>query len=166
MKVLVAYGTKAGATGGIAEAIGEMFRESGLETDVVRVEEAGDPASYGAVVVGSAVYAGKWRREAVRFLRRNQNVLAARPVWLFQSGPLDHKSASRDMKLPGSVGRFASFLGVRGHVTFGGALAPDAKGFIAGAMAKRMAGDYREFDAIRGWASRVARELLVMEAAA
>jgi hypothetical protein len=51
---------------------------------VVRVKDLG---AYSAVVLGSAVYIGSWRKEAVKFLRANEKALADRPVWLFSSGP-------------------------------------------------------------------------------
>ena len=37
--------------------------------------------------MGSAVYIGKWRKEAVKFLQANEKMLAERQVWLFSSGP-------------------------------------------------------------------------------
>lgn len=49
--------------------------------------------------------------------------------------------------------------GARGHVTFGGRLAPDAKGFPASAMAKTNAGDWRDPEHVRGWVAAVAKEL-------
>ena len=68
-RVLVAYGTKNGATGEIAEAIGEALRQAGLEADVKPANKVRDVTPYGAVVLGSALYAGTWRRGAVRLLR-------------------------------------------------------------------------------------------------
>lgn len=86
-KVLVAYGTKYGATAEIAVRIGEVLAASGLPVEVHLAEQAGDLAAYGAVVLGSAVYIGQWRKPAVRFLKENEQALAALPVWLFSSGP-------------------------------------------------------------------------------
>jgi menaquinone-dependent protoporphyrinogen oxidase len=54
-------------------------------------------------------------------------------------------------------------IGARGHVTFGGRLAADAKGFPASAMAKTHAGDWRDPDRIRGWAAEVAMELMSLD---
>jgi hypothetical protein len=47
-------------------------------------------------------------------------------------------------------------IGARGHQTFGGRLAPDARGFPAAAMAKTRAGDWRNRDEIRRWAAEIA----------
>ena len=88
MKVLVAYASKYGATAEIAEKIGQVLRQSGLQVDVSPVKSANDLKSYDAVILGSAAYMFQWRPDAVSFLKKNQNLLAERPIWLFYSGPL------------------------------------------------------------------------------
>ena len=49
-KVLVAYGTKYGATGEIADKIGQTLRDHGLAVDVALAGKAGSPADYAAGV--------------------------------------------------------------------------------------------------------------------
>ena len=51
------------------------------------------------------------------------------------------------------------------HVTFGGRLESDAKGFLAGSMAKTMAGDWRDEAQIQSWTRSVAAKLLESQAA-
>ena len=77
-KVLVAYGSKHGMTAEIAERIGKVIRERGFDVDVASADKAKDPAGYRAVILGSGVYAGMWRRPAARFLRANAAELARR----------------------------------------------------------------------------------------
>ncbi|MDI7252761.1 MAG: flavodoxin domain-containing protein, partial [Actinomycetota bacterium] len=86
-KVLVAYGTKHGATGELAERIGAALREAGLEADVIPAGEVEDISGYGAVVLGSGVYYGRWLKSAVKFLKRWREELAKVPLWVFSSGP-------------------------------------------------------------------------------
>ena len=81
MSVLVVYASKHGATRGIAAGL----RTAGCQADVRPVQDAGDLAAYDAFVIGSAAYEFHWRKEATEFVRRNREVLAARPVWLFSS---------------------------------------------------------------------------------
>jgi hypothetical protein len=47
-------------------------------------------------------------------------------------------------------------VGALGHVTFGGRLTPDARGFPASAMAKKRSGDWRNPSRIRAWAADIA----------
>ena len=85
--VLVAYATKHGATAEIAARVGAVIREAGLEVEVVPADRVRDLTSYKAVVLGSAVYIGQWRKQAAKFLTKNEKALADLPVWLFSSGP-------------------------------------------------------------------------------
>lgn len=50
-------------------------------------------------------------------------------------------------------------VGAQGHMTFGGRLAPEARGFPASAMAKKHAGDWRRPESIKAWASELSRAL-------
>ena len=93
MSVLVVYASKHGATRGIAGRIAASLRTAGCKTDVRPVKDAGDLAAYDAFVIGSAAYELNLRKEATEFVRRNRKVLAARPVWLFSSGPLGTEPA-------------------------------------------------------------------------
>jgi menaquinone-dependent protoporphyrinogen oxidase len=64
MRVLVTAATKHGATGEIAQAIGEVLAEHGLDTTVLAPEQVDTVNDYDAVVPGSAVYAGHWLKPA------------------------------------------------------------------------------------------------------
>ena len=159
-RVLVAYGTKRGSTREIAEAIGDELRGAGLPADVAAADAVRDVSRYGAVVLGGALYMGRWHSAARAFGRRFAPDLRGIPVWMFSSGPLDRSAEEREIAPVGGVGKVMADVGARGHATFGGRLSPDATGFPAKAMAKRMAGDYRDFDGIREWARVIAQDLL------
>ena len=79
MTVLVAYASKHGSTEGIARAIADRLSELGASTDVQTVGEVHDLSPLEAVVLGSAVYAGSWMKEAVEFAHRHAEPLAERP---------------------------------------------------------------------------------------
>jgi menaquinone-dependent protoporphyrinogen oxidase len=159
-KVLVTGASRRGSTMEIAEAIADTLRGEGLDTDLRLLQEVVDLAPYHAVVLGSAVYAFRWRPKAVRFLKHHRKALAKRSVWLFQSGPLDRSAEEHEIPLPKKVAPLAERICVRGHATFGGMLSPDASGFVASKMAKNgKGGDFRNFDQIRAWAHEVASQL-------
>ena len=92
--VLVAYASKHGATAEMAAAIGDALRRAGLTVEVMPMEDAPPPWGFAAVVLGSAVYAGSWRKEAESYLEHNADALAQRPVWLFSSGPTGEGDAA------------------------------------------------------------------------
>jgi menaquinone-dependent protoporphyrinogen oxidase len=91
MKVLVSAASRHGATSEIAEEIGKALHERGDDEVVVDMRSAERVSSvedYDAVVLGSAVYAGHWLEPARELAERHAGALAARPVWLFSSGPV------------------------------------------------------------------------------
>ena len=160
MRVLVAYGTKMKGTQGIAERIANSLTRRGLDVTLLEGTDVRDAAGYDAAVVGSAIYAMRWRREAVRVLK----LLARRkdpiPVWLFHSGPIGDEEAGDPQELPRKVARLAGRLDTRAAVTFGGRIPTDGGGPIAAAMARDgKAGDWRDFEEIAGWADGIADSL-------
>ena len=164
-RVLVAYATKYGATAGIAKKIGQVLQEAGLAVDVKRADQAGDPAGYQAVVLGSAVYIGKWRKEAAEYLRENEKVLAQRPVWIFNSGPLGEGNAAEqagDMGFPKGLRPIADRINVRDVAVFFGAVDLEKLNPLERWMFKNVKspiGDFRNWDAIAAWASGIAAAL-------
>ena len=88
MSILVAYASRHGATRGIAERIADTLRAAGLEVHLAAAKDARHLGDYDAFVIGSAAYMFHWMREASALVRRNRELLASRPVWLFSSGPL------------------------------------------------------------------------------
>lgn len=163
--VLVAYASKYGATQGIAEAIGKTLREAGLSVDVRPCSGVRTLEGYTAVVLGSAVYMGRWRREAADFLRNAEGRLARMPVWLFSSGPTGEGDADELLKgwrFPSALEPVAERIVPRDIAVFHGALDKDAlKAFDAFIVrtVKAPSGDYRDLDAVAAWASSIAEAL-------
>jgi menaquinone-dependent protoporphyrinogen oxidase len=170
MRVLVTYATKSGATAGIAEAIGEELGRMGLVAEVRPIDAVRDVQGYEAVILGSAVYIGRWRKEALRFGSRHAAELRQRPVWLFESGPTD-ASADEGKAVPAKAAvELAKEIGARQHVIFGGKFGPEQVGNFTRSMIakgdKSPYGDFRNFDRIRGWARAIGSELQTQEAVA
>ncbi|WP_369268756.1 flavodoxin domain-containing protein [Streptomyces sp. R11] len=158
--VLVAYGTTNGSTAQIAEAIADVLRKDGLTADALPARTMASVSSYDAVVVGGGLYAGRWHKDARRFVRRHGRALAERPLWLFSSGPLDPSASERDIPPVPGVQKVMTRLDAREHITFGGCLEEGAKGWVAGMILRSgKGGDFRDFTAIEEWAGRVAAEL-------
>jgi menaquinone-dependent protoporphyrinogen oxidase len=164
-KVLVVYASKYGATAEIAEQVGEGLKKAGLEVEVLPAEKVKDLAEYGAVVLGSAVYAGQWRKEASDFLQGNEQALKEMPVWLFSSGPTGEGDPVETMKgwrFPEALQPVADLIGPRDMAFFMGEI--DMKKLnlpermIIMAM-KAPSGDFRDWETIESWAGGIAGEL-------
>ena len=151
-KVLVAYGTTNGSTAKIAETIAETLNKEGLTAEARPAESVVTLLPYDAVVVGGGVYAGRWQKNARRFLRRHRRELPARPLWLFSSGPLDASASERDIPPVPGVRRAVIRFDAREHITFGGCLEKGAKGF---SLASRKA---QLWDAFVAQHDKLARE--------
>lgn len=159
-KVLVAYGTTNGSTARIAEAVADVLRKDGLTVDTLPARSVPSVSPYDAVVIGGGLYAGRWHKDARRFVRRHGKALTGRPLWLFSSGPLDATASERDIPPVPGVRKAMARLDARDHVTFGGCLEEGAKGWVAGMILRSgKGGDFRDFTAIEAWAERVAAEL-------
>ncbi|MGA3215063.1 MAG: flavodoxin domain-containing protein [Acidimicrobiales bacterium] len=159
MEVLIVYGSKRGGTAGLAEMIGDELARSGLSSTVKPARNVPRLDGFDAVVVAGSLYAMRWHRDAVRFVRRHAEALRSKPVWLVSSGPLDGSASAGDIAPVNQVAAAMSDIGARGQVTFGGRLEATAKGFPARAMAKTRAGDWRDPDHVRSWARSIAGEL-------
>ena len=131
--ILVTYASKYGATKEIAEKIGEVLRQAGLQADVFPVDGIRDLTPYKAVILGSAVYIGKWHKEAAAFLQTNEKILADRPVWLFSSGPTgegDPVELVDGWRLPAALQPVADRIRPRDIAVFHGYINPDKINFI------------------------------------
>lgn len=159
MRVLVTWGSKRGGTEGIARTVGETLKAQGFNVDLLPARDAEKVAGFDAVIVGGALYGFRWHHAARRFVNRRLRNLRQVPVWFFSSGPLDDSSERGDIPPTLQVQTLMERVGALGHATFGGRLAPDARGFPASAMAKKHAGDWRNDGQIRAWATDIAEAL-------
>jgi menaquinone-dependent protoporphyrinogen oxidase len=166
MAVLVSYASKRGSTAEIAEAVAAELRAAGLEVECQESGEVKDLDGYEAVVLGSAVYAKRWRGDARHFLRDHGKALAAMPFWVFSSGPVgdpaEEDDKSPDWIEPRRTIAKVEELGARGHVVFGGRVPAEPHGFVEKAMAKNIPAEFqdrRDWDEIRAWAKQIAGEL-------
>jgi len=161
-QVLVAYATKYGATAEIAEKIGQVLREAGLRADVLPADRVGDLTPYQAVVLGSGVYMGQWRKEATTFLAANEKALAERPVWLFSSGPTgegDPVELTKGWRLPTAQQPIADRIRPRDTAVFHGVLDMKKLNLAEKVIIKGIKapiGDFRDWNAITSWATAIA----------
>jgi len=165
MRVLVTAASKHGSTFEIAEAVAEELAARGHAATVSRLPGA-DVDGYDAVVLGSAVYIGRWLKEATDFVRRNGPALRQRRVWLFSSGPVGDLPRPEEPAV--DVSDILRATAAAGHAVFAGRL--DRTRLTFGEKAIVLAlhapeGDFRDWTAIRDWAAFLATDLRSTSAA-
>ena len=165
VQILVTYATKYGATAEIAEKIGQVLRQAGFHVDVLPTDRVSDLTPYKAVVLGSAVYIGRWRKNAVKFLQANETVLAERMVWLFSSGPTgegDPVELLQGWRFPEAQQPIANRIQPRDIAVFHGDVNMEKLNMFEKWIlnnVKAPVGDFRDWDAINSWATAVVDEL-------
>jgi menaquinone-dependent protoporphyrinogen oxidase len=165
LRVLVSAASMHGATTEIAEAIGQALSEQGLAVTVIPPGEVRAIDGYDAVIIGSAVYTGHWLDPAKDLVNRLGAELAARPVWLFSSGPVGKPSgklAQAMGKDPVELPGLSAASHARDHRMFAGKL--DRKSLSRPQRAallvfRGLDGDFRDWAQIRQWADGIAAQL-------
>lgn len=165
-RILVAYASRTGSTGRVAEAIAEVLCADGAAVDVRLAKEVADISSYRAVIVGSAIYMGRWMSDAVKFVERHKDALSHLPVAYFLvcltlkddteenrrlvRSYLDPVMEKTPQVQPLDIGLFA------------GRMDYSKLSFFYRLIAKTIdapEGDYRDWQAIQAWAGKVNGEL-------
>jgi len=157
MKVLVTAASKHGATAEIGARIGSVLHERGHEVEVRRPSEVRDVEPYDVVVLGSAVYAGHWQKDAKDLAEREAAVLQHRPVWLFSSGPVG--DPPKPQEIPADVEQVVAATGAFEHHVFAGRIEKAALSLPERAVVKALRvpeGDDRNWNEIERWATAIA----------
>lgn len=136
MNALIVYGTRGGATKQIAD---EMSKVPGGQGNAVTVMDAGDTrdvdaSAFDLIIVGSSVWMGTWKKEAVIFVKKNAGVLSSKKVALFSSGIAGDDTTKLDE---------ANKCRMK-------------KGFEKKGIDTSKPVDHRDWDAIRKWTADVA----------
>lgn len=82
-RLLIAYGTVAGSTKEVAQAVAKEMQEGGAQVDIKPVEDIKTIEGYDGVVVGTAVRMFHILGKTRRFLRRHKKELQDIPVAYF-----------------------------------------------------------------------------------
>jgi menaquinone-dependent protoporphyrinogen oxidase len=167
-RVLVTYASKYGSSGGVADAIGKELCSKGVAADVVLIKNAGNISSYQGVVIGSAIYMGKWMPEAVDFVKKNRDVLRQVPVAYFLvcmtlARPTE-KNRAEVLSYVDPILKAVPEIKPVGIGTFAGALDYNNLSWLNKKILKSKGspeGDFRDWNAIRAWAREPVYEKFV-----
>jgi menaquinone-dependent protoporphyrinogen oxidase len=155
-RVLVAFASKHGSTREVAQAVAADLRAAGLDVDLLEAKAVRSLDDYDAVVLGGAIYMGRWHKDAQTLLRRHSAALADLPLYMFGMGPQDleaeHVAESR-AQVERGLRSAAAEVRPQSIVIFGGVVDPAKLAFPLNRMP---AVDARDWDAVHGWAQDVA----------
>lgn len=155
--VLVAYATKYGSTGEVANAIGQTLKDNGVEAEVLPVQNIHSLKKYSGIVLGAPLYMFHWHKKARRFLTQHRTELQERPVAVFALGPIQDEEkewiGARD-QLGKELSKFPWLHPVESHI-MGGKFDPSVLGFpfsFIPALKQMDPNDIRDWKDIDSWA--------------
>jgi menaquinone-dependent protoporphyrinogen oxidase len=168
--VLIAYATRSGSTGEVAEAIADALQESGVLAEVLPVSQVTSLAGRGAVILGTPLYMGRFPKEFHEFLHLHHEALQTMNPWCFVLGPVQNKPAEFEgarKQAERQLGHYAWLRVAELHV-FAGRWSASNLPFpfslirhIPGNPLNRIpAEDIRDWTAIREWATGIARTIM------
>ena len=162
MRVLVSPASTHGSTAEIGRAIAETLRRYGITVDVAQPEHIFDLRPYDGFVLGSAIYRGRWKTDAVDLITEHAEVIGAIPCWLFSSGPIADDAPTEPID-PDHLDTLISLTNAREHRLFGGRLDVESLSFSERWLARWVrvpSGDARSWREIDAWATTIAAELI------
>lgn len=167
--VLIAYATRLGSSREIAQEIEFQLESKGVKAEARNLEDLKSLSGYRAVILGSSIRENEPLPEALEFVQKHQAELKNLPVFYFvvsltmQQDTPDHAQTAlgylkplRRLIEPKEVGLFAGKFDPEA-LTRTAEQKLQAKGFLEG--------DWRDWEAIHAWGTRVAELLLQEEVA-
>ena len=138
----------------LTEALPDLWRVARVDLTDLRAFDSAD-----AVILGSAVYYGRWIRGAARALDHLREVPPA-DLWLFSTGPVSEIESENEHII--SADSMADLGGADEHMVFGGKLDSTQLSFAERIVVKAVharPGDHRRWDIVDAWARHIAHEL-------
>lgn len=160
MRILVSAASRHDSTTEVAQVIADTLERAGMEVVVRRPEEVGHLTGFDGVVLGSAIYGGRWLEPAKSLIERTSGRIHNVPIWLFSTGPIGDPLKPDTM--PVDVAPLLEQTGAREHRLFGGRLDRHGLGFGERAIVRLVGspdGDFRPWVEIETWADEIARAL-------
>ncbi len=162
--ILVAYATKHESTHEVADAIAAHLGIRGANVEIHPASEVKTLEPYGAVILGGALYAGRWHRAARQFIGRHHDALAQLPFAVFAMGPITlepREVQSSRRQLDRALAKEPDLVPVSVRI-FGGVVDPAKLRFPFTHMD---AADARDWTAIDEWADELLQRLATPAAA-
>lgn len=158
-RILIAYASKCGSTGEVAQAIADELTRRGLAVDVRLAGKVTTLDGYRAVIVGSAIRMGQWLPEAVQFVAQNAAALQQKPNAFFTVHMLHTGDDAESRRLRAAyLDGVHKYLTAQAEVFFAGKIELAKMSFLDRLISQAMKArdeDKRDWAAIHAWAQTV-----------
>ncbi|MCX7796395.1 MAG: flavodoxin domain-containing protein [bacterium] len=154
-RILIAYASRVGSTAEVAEKIGEVLRNLGLDVEVRSIKDVTSISNYDGIIIGSAVRMFKLLPETMKFVNRFREEIRNKPVAYFivcltmQKDVEESRTRSKEYLKP--------LLEIKEPISigfFGGKMDYSKLSFIWRILFKGKVpeGDFRDWKKITDWA--------------
>lgn len=180
--ILIAYGTRYGATASTAAFIADLLRKESFEVNVVNLKEQknADFTPYDLVIVGTGLQFGRWTGEVEDYIKGNLPALSQKKVAFFVSsmktvlereGKTSNLEADRKMEIdnklaklnfnPMSIGFFGGVIDFNKMNPITRKMSGSMKKRLENAGFKENAGvyDLRNWEEIESWTKDLAKKV-------
>jgi len=163
-KILIAYASQCGSTGEVAQAIGEVLCARGAQVDVRPVKAVSSLDGYDAVIVGTAIRAGRCLPEAKAFVEKHQADLGRLPLAYFAVClAVRAEDAQEREQAKTYLDDLKAIVRPAAEALFAGKMDYRRLPLLFKLMMRMMKiqeGDFRDWAAIRAWAQEISPLLL------
>lgn len=163
--ILIAYATRSGSTGDVAEQIGASMREAGLDAEVQPVQKVQSITGKAAIILGTPLYFGQFPSNFRKFLIRHRQALDSLSPWCFVLGPVRRDPVDFDAARNQAVRQFERFPWLHPaevHV-FGGCWSLDRMPFpftlVRHLPVENTGDDIRDWVAVQNWAHGIVQQM-------
>jgi menaquinone-dependent protoporphyrinogen oxidase len=142
----------------IAEAIAAGLTARGIEADPRPLGEIEGVEEYDIIVLGSAIYLGRWLKQARKFAHDHAQQLKAKQVWLFSSGPVEAPGAHARHAEPADALELERLTGAVEHRLFPGKLDRERLALaekLVAAAANAPDSDTRDWESVDAFAAHI-----------
>jgi menaquinone-dependent protoporphyrinogen oxidase len=163
--LVVAAASRHGSTGEIAERLARTLEKDlppGWQVTRPDLSELSVLDDADAVVLGSAIYYGRWMRLAARALAYLKDAPLI-DLWLFSTGPVSDIESENAQVI--SADEMVQAGQAIEHKVFGGRLDTSQLNWMERTVVKAVhaiPGDHRNWDEVDEWAHHIARQLSVV----
>jgi menaquinone-dependent protoporphyrinogen oxidase len=139
--------------------MGDRRRARGIEADPRPLGEIQGLEDCDIVVLGSAIYSGRWMKQARKFVHDHARELKGKQVWLFSSGPIEAPGGHTRHAEPADAPELEQLTGAVEHRLFPGKLDNERLALaekLVAAAANTPDSDTRDWESVDAFAASIA----------